>query len=176
MVEEYIEKVRHEAKPLQVRRTFPIEWKDPEKGLFAIGPMEIESKDLGKNLTDCSEAVFFAVTLGMGIDRMIRRAELTSMSEAAVIQAAAAEYTEGWCNVVNEEIRQEAAERGMYARPRYSPGYGDFGLTYQPQFLGMLDAAKTIGITLTDGLFMMPSKSVTAVVGLSERPRELPGR
>jgi len=175
-IEACILRVREAARPVHVRALFPIAWSDPAEGIFDIGTMHVTSVDLARNLKDCSEAVFFAVTLGMGIDRMIRRAELTSMLEAAMIQAVAAELTEGYCNVVNEEIRQEAEARGMYTRPRYSPGFGDFGLPYQPKFLEMLEASKKIGIKLTDGLLMIPSKSVTAVVGLSDRPRALPGK
>ena len=53
---------------------------------------------------------------------------------------------------------------------RYSPGYGDLPLTLQPQLLSLLDAARQIGLTLTDTCLMTPRKSVTALFGLSGRP------
>lgn len=40
----------------------------------------------------------------------------------------------------------------------------------QPALLGTLEAGKRIGIKLTDSLLMMPSKSVTAVMGISKKP------
>jgi hypothetical protein len=60
-------------------------------------------------------------------------------------------------------------------RPRFSPGYGDFDLSVQTNICDVLKTGKTIGVTLTDSLLMMPSKSVTAVVGLfrTEQPAQL---
>lgn len=57
-----------------------------------------------------------------------------------------------------------------YLRPRFSPGYGDFPLDCQQRLLDSLEAGKRIGIKLTDSLLMMPSKSVTAVMGVSKKP------
>ena len=57
---------------------------------------------------------------------------------------------------------------GYYIRPRFSPGYGDFDIAHQDMILRMLDTAKKIGLTLTGGNMLTPSKSVTAVIGLSE--------
>jgi hypothetical protein len=167
------EKVRAAARPVHGRRRVPIEWHDRDAGRFSLGRMEVKSRDLAKNLDGCSEAYMFAATLGMGIDMMIRRAELKSMIEASVIQAVSAALTEGYCDSINKEINESIRAEGLYPRPRYSPGFGDFGLEYQPEFLDILAAQKEIGIKLTDGLLMIPSKSVTALIGISDRPREL---
>ena len=59
-------------------------------------------------------------------------------------------------------------KEGYYIRPRFSPGYGDFDIAHQDMILRMLDTAKKIGLTLTGGNMLTPSKSVTAVIGLSE--------
>ena len=65
-------------------------------------------------------------------------------------------------------FKAEAAEEGLYLRPRFSPGYGDLPLSCQPDFCRVLEAEKTVGITLTESFLMMPSKSVTAVIGVSK--------
>ena len=57
------------------------------------------------------------------------------------------------------EIQRNAKEKGLYLRPRFSPGYGDFALEYQKDIFRMLECEKRIGITLTEGNLMMPSKS-----------------
>ena len=44
----------------------------------------------------------------------------------------------------------------------------DWPLEEQRQLFAVLNCAKRIGLTLTDGLMMAPSKSVTAIIGLSE--------
>ena len=83
------------------------------------------------------------------------------------MQAAAAAMVEAYCNELNAGWKKEYLENGLYLRPRFSPGYGDFPLSAQKQILDGLEAGKRIGITLTEGYLMMPSKSVTAVIGVS---------
>ena len=56
-------------------------------------------------------------------------------------------------------------------RPRFSPGYGDLPLTLQPEICAALDVQRRLGIHVTESLLMIPSKSVTAVIGLSDRPQ-----
>ena len=72
---------------------------------------------------------------------------------------------EAWCDEVNERIKQEAADKGLYTRPRFSPGYGDFPLDNQRDIFQALQVEKRVGIALTESLLMIPSKSVTAVIG-----------
>ena len=89
------------------------------------------------------------------------------MARAVVMQAAAAALIEEVCDRNFESWRKEYEEKGLYLRPRFSPGYGDFPLSVQKDLLGGLEAGKRLGITLTEGGLMMPSKSVTAVIGIS---------
>ena len=86
------------------------------------------------------------------------------------MQAAAAAMVEAYCNELNVGWKKEYLGRGLYLRPRFSPGYGDFPLSVQKGILDGLEAGKRIGITLTEGFLMMPSKSVTAVIGVSKTP------
>ena len=116
-----------------------------------------------------------AVTLGPGPDRLVRRASVGRMSRALIYQAAAAAMTEAWCDEINERIRSEAARDGLYTRPRFSPGYGDLPLSVQKQISGLLNMPKEIGVSLTESLLMTPSKSVTALIGVSPEPAS-PGR
>ena len=68
-------------------------------------------------------------------------------------------------DIAEDEIRRELAE-GETLVPRYSPGFGDFPLSAQREILSVLDAARAIGVSLTDTLLMVPSKSVSAVIGV----------
>ena len=65
-------------------------------------------------------------------------------------------------------LKAEMLEEGWYLRPRFSPGYGDFDIRHQKELLQMLDGAKKIGLTVTDGMMLSPTKSVTAVIGVSK--------
>ena len=111
-----------------------------------------------------------AFTLGPGVDALIKRQELTNMPMVPVLQACAAAYTEEQADLAQADIEVYAAARGLYLRPRYSPGYGDFPLTCQRFLFEALQVSKKIGITLTENCFMLPTKSITGVVGLSTDP------
>ena len=71
-------------------------------------------------------------------------------------------------------ILAELEEEHLYLRPRFSPGYGDFDICYQEPIVRMLNCAKTIGLTLTDSFMMTPTKSVTAVIGISTQKDRCP--
>ena len=86
------------------------------------------------------------------------------------LQATAAAMTETWCDRINERIRLEAEQEGLYTRPRFSPGYGDLPLDLQREISAILNMSKEIGVSLTDTMLMTPSKSVTALIGISDTP------
>lgn len=130
--------------------------------------MEVTSRSLAKNLQGCCGVFLMAATLGPGPDLTVRRAGIISPGKMVICQAAGAAMTEAWCDEVNREIREEASRLGLSCRPRFSPGYGDLPLTLQKDFERALEMKKEIGVALTDSLLMVPTKSVTAIIGLSE--------
>ncbi len=136
-----------------------------------IGSLRIKSANLAKNLKGCVSVYLMAATLGIGIDRKISRASAVRMSDAVIYQAAAAAYIEAYCGSVNDTIRNLAGEKGLYCRPRFSPGYGDFALEHQRDFVRLLDTSRKIGLTVTESCLLVPVKSVTAVIGLSPEPQ-----
>ena len=141
----------------------------PEENVLVAGEMEIHSKNLYKNMRGCHACCLFAATIGIGCDRLIARAELTSMADAAIYQAAGAALIEAVCDQLNLSLKELARSKGLFLRPRFSPGYGDVPLALQKDFFRILDPAKNCGISLSDSLLMSPSKSVTALIGVSEK-------
>lgn len=139
-----------------------------EENRLCFAGMEVTSKSLNKNLAGCGFILLFAATLGPRVDLLIGKYTRLQMSRAVVLQAAAAAAIEDYCNGINTKLKSVMAEKGLYLRPRFSPGYGDFDLAHQRQLITVLDTPKKIGLTLTDSLIMAPAKSVTAVIGLSE--------
>lgn len=143
---------------------------EQEAGWIESGCFVTRSKSLSKNLAGCEQILAFAATLGVGIDRLLTRYSKLEMSRAVVLQAVSAALIEEYCNELNAKWKDEFQKEGWYLRPRFSPGYGDFALSNQKTILRSLDAAKWTGITLTDSLLMMPSKSVSAVIGMGKKP------
>lgn len=133
-----------------------------------LGSLTIKSKNLAKNLKGCDSAIIFAATIGSSADTLMKRYSITNLAKASVIQAAGAALIETFCDSLEDSIRTEASRRGLYLRPRFSPGYGDLSLEHQRDFFNILECNKRIGISLTDTCLMIPSKSVTAIIGLSK--------
>lgn len=131
----------------------------------------IQSKNLSKNLQDCEKIILFAATLGPQPDLLMKRYTFIDMTRVAVLQAAAAAMIEEYCDECQRKIEQEQKKKKLYLRPRFSPGYGDFDIKYQQQMISILDCPRKIGLTLTDSFILAPSKSVTAVIGLSQKKK-----
>ncbi len=144
------------AEPRSFYRIFPLE------GMELVGTgVVLQGEDIRRHLEGAERAAVMGVTLGLGIDRELRRLEISSVTDALLFNAA--------CTVLVEEAadRCEASVIREAGRPtgfRYSPGYGDFPLEQQPDVLRLLDAETRLGIRLTEGFLMLPRKSVTAVV------------
>ena len=175
MIDECIMEMSSQVEGHSVYKVFPLVFSDmsgfdgiPSDELSCdFAGIHVTSKNLLKNLRGCREIVMMAVTIGPMADMLVRRTEVRDMLRAYVYQATGAAMVEAYCDEVNEKIRAEAASRGLYARPRFSPGYGDFPLEVQKDFVRILDMPRSIGVTLSDSLLMTPTKSVTAVIGLS---------
>ncbi|HIV40995.1 MAG TPA: Vitamin B12 dependent methionine synthase activation subunit [Candidatus Mediterraneibacter guildfordensis] len=173
MVDEAFLELEQAADPKSICRIFDI-GRNSEDGI-QIGNLTIISHSLARNLRGCDKAVLFCATLGAETDRLIRRASITDMSRAVILQACAAAYLEEYCDEQQHLIGEEMAREGRFLRPRFSPGYGDFDIHYQEPVMRILDCAKQIGLSMTDGYMMTPSKSVTAVIGAGpDRPGCVP--
>jgi hypothetical protein len=149
------------ARPMVVSRAFAVD---------AL-PLELPGKSIAEHLKDAKEATFFAATLGHGVDRELRRLSVEDPLGQVVFDAAATEAIERLANKTEAQVRFAAAERGLYCSWRFSPGYGDLPLEVQPSLLTVLNATRRLGITLTPSNLMVPTKSVTAIVGMHPTPQ-----
>ena len=123
------------------------------------------SKDLEKNLWDCTSVVIFCATIGIEIDRLIARYASASPLKSLLFQAIGAERIESLCNLFNDEIKKEKKT----TRPRFSAGYGDFSIEAQKDIFKILEPSRKIGVTLNESLMVSPSKSVSAIIGISDK-------
>ena len=116
---------------------------------------ELQSKDLSRNLKDCKSAFVVAVTLGLDVDRLLRRESVKSATDLLFADAVASALVEALCDKVQELLPTDT-------KSRFSPGYGDLPLSLQKPILNFL---KTDGITLTETNLMIPTKTVTFIAG-----------
>lgn len=125
-----------------------------------------------KHLEGCERTAALAVTLGAGVDQMIRTLQITSVAEAVIVDAGASVLAEQMADQAETLLREDVAKRmpGYYLTSRYSPGYGDYPLQYQKDILHLTDASRRLGISLTGANMMVPHKSITAVMGIADHP------
>ena len=166
LVRDSFEELDRIAKGRIVYRIFELNISDDVR--VKIGELHITSKNLAKNMRGCRRAVLLGATLGIEVDMLMKRYSLTEMARAVVLQACGAAMLEEYLDEWQQEYEKEALKEGFYLRSRFSPGYGDFDISCQEDILRMLDAAKKIGLTITDGHMLTPTKSVTAVIGMSK--------
>ena len=128
-----------------------------------LGFAKVESRDLASLLKGCKNAFLIAVSVGIGIDRLITRLGATSRADAFFTDAIGSAAAESLCELICKRI-----EAGRSCTGRFSPGYGDFPLEFQRELLSRLNADSSVGITLNSSLLMTPMKSITAVIGIKE--------
>lgn len=138
------------------------------KNALALGNIEMTSADLSKRLCGCDEAFIFAVTAGVGVDRVIRASEVRSPLLSLACDAAGSALAEELCDELDATLAAEVQKEGKQTTKRFSAGYGDLSLEYQRDIATFLDTAKNIGASLTDGVMMTPTKTVTAIVGITK--------
>ena len=167
-VEQTAEELAATLAPRFVYKVFSVEHTDsgaflPEAGLTLLGNM---AKTM---LQSCGQAALLCCTLGAEFERLLRMTQARDMAKAAILNACGSAYAEAGCDKAEKEIASRYP--GMYLTDRFSPGYGDLPLTLQPVFIAALDAGRRLGVTVMDSLIMLPAKTVTAVIGLSELPQ-----
>lgn len=126
----------------------------------------VESQDMLNLLANCDRCIVMAATLGIQADKLISLKQRMNMSDAFILDACANVRIERVCDKAEQEIMEEL-EEAEFLTMRYSPGYGDVPLDVQEDLLRTLDASKAIGLNLTRGGSLLPSKSVTAFIGIS---------
>ena len=168
MAEEMAAVLEEKAPPRFIDREFSLERREdgvflPEAGLLLPGKMAEGM------LRDCEKAVLLACTLGAAYEQAERTWRVRDMARAAVLNACGSAFVEVGCEEAERTIQRRHPE--LYLTDRFSPGYGDLPLSVQEGLLRALGAEKYLGIQLTPSFLMIPSKSVTAVIGLAATPQ-----
>ena len=138
-------------------------------GYFPLSFMQVKSEKLEKNLSGCRSFILFAATVGIEIDRLIARYGKISPAKALIFQAIGAERIEKLCDEFCSFVKAEYGN----IKPRFSPGYGDLPLEVQKDFFRVLEPSRKIGLSLNESMLMTPSKSVTAIIGITDEKQKI---
>ena len=108
--------------------------------------------------------ILSVMTLGAGVDRLIKKASRADMVRAVVLDACASAYLE--CK--SDEYEKMLGDNLTY---RFCPGYGGSSVEDLKEIFALLHPEK-IGISLNDSNFMLPSKSMAGVIGIGKQTKK----
>lgn len=166
-IDKAIGQVSLQSHPRIISKEYPVTVRDNDVTIHAgYEDVVLHSESLARNLSGCCGAILLAATIGPACDMLVRRAGVTSAVDASIYQAAGAAAIESFLDDMNDRYKADYEAQGLFLRPRFSPGYGDLKLDHQKDWFRLLDITKQIGIELTDSLLMVPTKSVTAIIGI----------
>lgn len=146
--------------------------KEEKTILFKHMDMAMIGKDIIEHLNFSKGFYMLAVTLGMEIDKSIRYYEKLDLTKAIILDACGTAFIESMADFVCTKLTEELKKDNCVVTSRYSPGYGDFPIDIQREFLRIIDGEKLIGLTATKDNILIPRKSVTAVASVIEEKLE----
>ena len=124
---------------------------------------KIEIKEV---VAESEKVLLIAATLGIYVEKLLRKTQITDMAKAVVVDAMASVAIEQFMDKIEDELKERY--KGLYFTNRFSPGYGDYPLEKQREVVKILNTEKKLGLSLSDSLLLNPTKSVTAVIGLNK--------
>lgn len=164
LLDECIAQVKGKLSYKVVYRVYPM---DNDRRTVDLGFAKTDSEFLIHGLWCCFHVAVFTATVGLYIDRLVRRYAVVSPAKALLIDAIGAERVEALCDAFCAFLKEEMAKEKRETRSRMSPGYGDIPLSLQKDIFAVLDCPKSIGVSLGESYLMTPRKSVTALVGIT---------
>ena len=161
LIEKCLTLLSKAVQPKQLAGAFSLVWGENSLSL-ADGALELSGKAITNHLAGCQECILMACTLGIAADRLIRKSQLSSMAEGVVMDACCTALIEAVCDDFQAQLQRQYP----ISTTRFSPGYGDLPITLQKEFLSLLQAERKIGLCANTANLLIPSKSVTAILGI----------
>ena len=91
---------------------------------------------------------------------------------ALMLDSCASCAIENVCDNFQNELEERLFNENLYLTDRFSPGYGDMPFEQQREICEILNTSKTIGVSLNESGIMIPRKSVTAIMGIAQKPQK----
>ena len=146
-----------------IHQTFDIE---REEAIIVKGTtLVLEGKSIKHILSQAKQVIVFCATLGPIADQMIMKAAYQSTVDQMILDACASVRIEEILDQMQEDIIG-------YKTPRFSPGYGDLTIELQRNLLEVI-GGRRIGVSATNSSLLMPKKSVTGIIGLSDKQMDV---
>lgn len=174
LIDESIEEMQNIIMPKTIYREFQIE-RIQDKLHLTGSELNLQGKSIEGHLKDSNKCLLIALTLGYKVDRLISFNEKTNLTKAIILDACATSAIESFANKVSGNLGKKYMKNGQGLTSRFSPGYGDLDISIQSKFLDLLNARRTIGLTATSHSILIPRKSVTAIIGIVNKEKNIRG-
>lgn len=160
-----LETISLSKKLLQPKYALSFAEKNIQNNQIFLDDFCINSTDIFKLLENSNLVCGLIATIGFSLDTKIsyfleRKDIMSAFILDSVGSVAIEELVENICN--------DIAENYGTTTMRFSPGYGDWGIQNQKNFLQWLGAEK-LGIVLSPAFQMIPRKSVSALLGIIKK-------
>ncbi|MCJ7604994.1 MAG: hypothetical protein MUO19_03050 [Dehalococcoidales bacterium] len=133
--------------------------------------LTLESTLLSRMLANCEMVAVFAASIGNYLEDIAGQLYEDGMIvQATVLDAIGSGSVEKIAGILEDTVRDAAAEAGMVISRRFSPGYCDWDVSQQGTLFQSLGDYKA-GIELTDNMLMTPRKSVSGIIGIGRPNR-----
>ncbi len=170
-IKQCIKKTRKIINPRFIFREYKIkklQIYDSKSEVYLEGAnLTLKSDDIYNLLLECDECILMSATLGLEIEREIRKLTYTDLTKGIIIDACATTAIEEVCDIVQDNIAKKLLKEDKYITYRYSPGYGDLPIEKNVDINNLLNSQREIGLTVTNSGIMIPRKSVVALIGVS---------
>ena len=144
-----------------------------------IDPKGIYLITAGKNLPgssifeDLAKVAFCICTIGPALEKKVTElSQSGKLVKAVILDSVGSVCAEATASFIDRIIADKAAEIKLKTSCRASPGYGDWNIKEQRSIFDLLDGGK-IGVSLSPSSMMIPRKSVSFAIDISEKPARM---
>jgi len=161
LIEEEIKKAKGLIRGKGIYIILPVESKS--KNEIVLKNISLKGKAITKAMAKAKEIALFVDTVGPALEAEVNRLyQKDEYTKATILDTIGSVAADEGAEYLNSLIVEKAKKKST---PRFSPGYGDWDLSIQKRLLEVAQASK-IGVTCNKAFFMIPRKSVSAVIGL----------
>jgi len=133
--------------------------------IFAPTHYPLSGNKIISYLNNCEKIAVMAVTIGQVLEQAVTaHFDAGRYSYALLLDAAGTTAVEMAADQISNAIREQGIKQGYQVLNRFSPGYGDWNITAQPDILELAHGHE-INMTVTESCMLLPRKSITAVMG-----------
>jgi len=170
-IQDILDGAMEESHHLLMPRAISIEMetKVTNRSIVLRNGLMLHNPDGAKAWQNAEHLAAVVCTIGPGLGNRVSELCAQGANTAALmLDSIGSAAVESVADYVNRHICHSAAQRGMQAGPRLSPGYGAWPLEDQKVIFAMVPAER-IGVHLNEQGIMVPMKSVSFCVGIGSR-------